>query len=164
MNKIFVVEGADGTGKSTLAAKLSERLKASLLHCSYYEDLNVQGFHNTVIDVADLLAVYQPVVIDRWAVSEEIYGRVFRGGSSYNTKELVDEWKGFITWIYCRNDNVVQNHLNNMKTRLEMFNDMIEVSKLYDEYVERSPINWHVFDFDKTTVNEFLNKLLREGS
>ena len=122
MNKIYILEGPDGTGKSTLASEIVEQIKGHVSHCSYDKSWNIEEYHRSIIEVARKLAQYQPVVIDRWAPSEFVYGTVFRNNVSYNTSNLIERFfDDNIVWIYCRNDDAVKNHKKNIKTRNEMF-------------------------------------------
>jgi len=154
---IFCLEGPDGTGKSTLAQRLANEVKGSIIHAYYKKDWNMKNYHESIIKAASLLSDFNPVILDRWAPSEHVYAKVFREGESYNTKTLINKWKDKIVWIYCRNDNAVANHLKNKEVRNEMFLDMTRVVKEFDQYVKSTPeLNWLIFDFDKIDTNEFL--------
>ena len=38
MDKVFILDGPDGTGKTTLATKLSEIYNIPIYHLTYYDD------------------------------------------------------------------------------------------------------------------------------
>ena len=158
---IFVVEGADGTGKTTLVERLVAHFGAEMFHCGYHRDMDIERMHEAV---ADLAAVHSQAgvhfVLDRWAVSEEVYATVFRDGPSYNTRRLIDLFKDQIVWIYCRNDNAVENHLRNKEVREELYGDMTRVVELYDVYVATSGLDWHVFDYDHDITEDFIDSLV----
>ena len=75
-HNLIVLDGCDGTGKTTLAAALANRHGHSIVHAT----LTPAG--------SDLFAKYQamlarpgPVVLDRSFVSELVYGPIDRGYS-----------------------------------------------------------------------------------
>lgn len=160
---IYVLEGADGTGKTTLARKILDKTNGHYLHSTYDRYWNIQDYHQQIAESAISLNIYQDVVIDRWALSELIYGNVFREGPSYNVETTLknldnEEW---VTWVYCKNDNAIINHLRNKRKRKEMFNDMTEVTKEYDKYINISELEWIIFDFNKHNLDDFVKDLLQ---
>ncbi len=158
---IYVIEGPDGTGKSTLAKALSDKIKAITIHSSYDPAWKIWMCHNKIMSSAvSLSRLGVPVILDRWAVSEEVYGTIFRNGPGYDTQELIEQYEEHIVWIYCRNDNAVENHQTNSRERVEMFDDMERVVEMFDEYVAKSSLNWHIFDFDKVTTEDFLKEII----
>lgn len=164
MCKIYIIEGADGTGKSTLAKFLANETKGHILHSSFNKDWDIEDYHETIMDAAVELSEWQDVIIDRWAVSEHVYGKVFRGGESYNTSKLIEDHNSDdIVWIYCRNDNAVQNHFKNQKERKEMFSSMEKVVIEFDEYVKKNiqQINWITYNFDKISIPQFIKEIMK---
>jgi hypothetical protein len=156
---IYVIEGPDGTGKTTLARFIADSLKASIIHCSYDKDWDMKEYHTDVMESALVLNEYKSVIVDRWAISEEVYGKVFREGPSYDTSELIDRYKRYITWIYCRNDDAIENHFKNKEIRYELYDDMTEVVELYDSIVQESQLPWQVYDFNKVNKKEFTERI-----
>ena len=154
---IYVLEGPDGTGKSTLAKALAKETHAMVIHPYYNDQWEMKGYLTSIIKFAeDLNNQGINVVLDRWCISELIYGTIFRGGPAFDVPEMVAGYGSGITWIYCRNDNAAANHLKNKKERDEMFADMTEVAELYDKFIEQSDLDWHVFDFDKINTDDFI--------
>ena len=159
--KIYYITGADGTGKSTLANKIAEETKGSVIHSTFDRDWDIESYHKDVILAAKILSKYTPVVLDRWAVDEYIYGKVFRGGESYDTSTFIGEHMNDITFIYCTNNYVLENHEINKQKRKEMFSSMKDIKAEYDKYILETPgLNWHIFDFYKTTTEKFLKEIL----
>lgn len=165
---IYILEGPDGVGKTTLARAIQDKTKGHLLHCTYKEGWDMEMYFVQIIDVARELSEYQDVIIDRWIPSEYVYGNVFRGGPSFDGSKIIehrainDETK----WVYCRNDNAVQNHLKNREERQEMFDDMSKVVVEFDKYVEYSSNNWvHIpwitYDYDKVDMDQFVEELCK---
>lgn len=161
---IYILEGADGTGKSTLAAKIAEATGGNVLHQTYNKDWNMELYHRDVMRAALVLQRFQPIVLDRWAPSEAVYGPIFRGKPAYNIETMIAAFYGLdIKWVYCRNDNAAENHRQNMKKRVEMFDDMTQVTKDFDEYVKKHPqLKWRTFDFDKMNTETFIEGLLTD--
>lgn len=165
MKSIYILEGVDGTGKTTLAEALAAKTKGHILHSSYDKEWNMEQYHTDIIESAIILAQYQPVIIDRWAPSEFVYGQVFRGGSSYDTGKLIEDFFESIQyWIYCRSDNAVENHLKNKEQRIEMYEDMAKTIDSFDDYVQYTSHNWvHIpwkeYDFSKVNIKEFVESI-----
>lgn len=159
---IYILEGPDGVGKSTLAKEIAEQKKAHVLHSSFNKEWDIYKYHKTIFRAAQILSDYQDVVIDRWAPSEWVYGTVFRDGPSYEVDQVIDFYNANedITWIYCRNDNAAANHREHMNLRPEMFDDMTEVAKKFDQFVEEHPrLNWAVYDYEKVDMKKFVESL-----
>lgn len=76
---LIILEGPDGAGKSTLAARLGTELGARVVHLGPFKGLtNIAHLYVEAMQPA--LDGYQPVVLDRSWLSEPIYGAVHRGG------------------------------------------------------------------------------------
>lgn len=162
---IYVLEGPDGVGKSTLAEEISKIKGATVVHPYYNKRWNMQEYHTAFIQFAEHCNDFEiPVVLDRWAPSEFVYGHVFRKGESFDTRSLIDYYrellKDELVFIYCRNDNAVENHLKNKEEREEMFDSMAEVMVAFDAYVKGTPeFNWHMYDYDKVDMTKFTKEL-----
>lgn len=165
LNPIYILEGIDGSGKTTLANAIAAKTKGHILHSSFNKKWDIEEYHTDIIESALILAQYQPVIIDRWAPSEFVYSTVFRDGVSYDTGQLIEEYFNNIKyWIYCRSDNAVENHLKNKTERIEMFEDMADVIDCFDEYVQYTKNNWiHIpwkeYDFEKLNIKEFVESI-----
>lgn len=155
MNRIIVLEGADGVGKSTLADEIVKQTKAAVIHATYNKDWDMETYHEDIIEAATILSEYTDVVLDRWAPSEAVYGKVFRGGESYDTGGLINDHPDLV-FVYCHNDNAVQNHYKHVGDREEMFGDMSEVVKEFDQYFKNSGLKYLDYDYDKVNREEFV--------
>ena len=156
---IILLEGADGTGKTTLANYIAKELNGMVFHAIYRPEINMEVYHKDLLTFARVFSnMGIPIILDRWALSEIVYGNIFRDGPSYDAETLLHQ--DDITYIYCHNDDVVSNHKRNSKTRKEMFDDMSAVASFYDEYINTSDIPWHIYDFNYQEKETFLKGVL----
>ena len=158
---IYILEGPDGVGKSTLASEIASQKGAHIIHSSYNKNWNIQRYHNKLMTHAkDLEKNGILVVMDRWAPSEQVYGDVFRDGPEYSVMNLIKYFNNNIKWIYCRNDKVIENHLKHLEERHEMFDDMTLVAARFDKFVKDTPeLEWVIYDYDKVNKKEFVGQL-----
>jgi hypothetical protein len=165
---IYVLEGPDGVGKTTLANAILAKTKGHLLHCTWRKEWTMWRYFLDIMDTAQVYSnrYQQDVVIDRWAPSEKVYGDVFRGGPSFDINILLKTGirndKG-IKWVMCRNDNVVENHQRLLLERDEMFDDMSKVQEGFDEFVKESGLPWIIYDYDKVNMDKFVEELIGEN-
>lgn len=165
---IYIIEGVDGTGKTTLANEIVKQKNAAFLHCSFNSRWGMRAYHEAMIRCAeDLNDNGIDVVLDRWAPSEKVYGNIYRSGQSYDTDDIIKYYyKSLnlpITWVYCKNDNAVINHLKNVSQRDEMFDgDKFEdLVNEFDGYIQgREWMNWVIYDFDTYDVSKFVKEML----
>lgn len=169
MNRLYVIEGADGTGKSTLSKELLEETKGHLLHGTYDKEWDIPSYHRSMFNAALQLLQYQDVILDRWAVSEEVYSNAFRNGAKYSADQWMLEQlesEGMkpedVTFIYCENDNAVENHQANKEIRTEMFEDMSPVVREYTAYMGRTALNWVRYDFTKVDMHQFVKDIAKD--
>ena len=123
----------------------------------------MKKYHLDVIGAAIVLNEYQDVVIDRWSISELVYGTVFRRYPSYDVERFMLEnyYPMSMVLIYCTNDKVVDNHEENKKVRDEMFDSMRDVARYYDKVVEESNLPWVKYDYTKMDMNKFIKGLIK---
>jgi transposase-like protein len=137
---IFVLEGPDGAGKTTLAMALKEMLGARYLHLTYRWKDKMHLYHYSAIRVAGHMAQHQPVIIDRWWPSEIVYADAYRGGSKFTKHyfllELIASKIG-LTYVMClpeERDRYLE-HYNILKgQREEMYNEGLD--RVYSGYME----------------------------
>lgn len=77
-HQIYVVEGPDCSGKTTLVDAMVKQLGAAKLHLTYRFKNRMDLYHRWAIEKAIALSHHQPVIIDRWWPSEIVYARAFR--------------------------------------------------------------------------------------
>lgn len=157
MGKIYILEGPDGTGKSTLAEELQRETKGHLMHLTFNKYWDMQAYYMAAYNAAIELSNYQDVIIDRWIPSEIVYGSVFRKGPSFKTSNIpeFDNAK----YIYCWNEKAVENHLKNKEVRKEMFDDMTDVVNTFEGYIAASNLPWVKYNFNHVELSSFVKEI-----
>lgn len=84
MKGLLLLEGADSSGKSTLARYICSRYNARYLHSTAHAPGQIWRWHLAALNRALKLAETQLVVMDRLWHSEQIYGPIFRGRPGYD--------------------------------------------------------------------------------
>lgn len=80
---LIVIDGSDGTGKTTLAQHFVKRHGAVHMHQTYRFKKQMFAFHTARLLKALKLAQSQIVVMDRLWMSEDIYAQVYRKGTPW---------------------------------------------------------------------------------
>ncbi|MGI6280191.1 MAG: dTMP kinase [Acutalibacteraceae bacterium] len=125
MGKLIVIEGLDGSGKSTQLDLLHNNLKASGIECKTVSFPNYQSRSSALVKMylngefgkrADDVNAYAASVfyaVDRYAGYKSDWGEYINGGGTviagrYTTSNAVhqtsklpqSEWKDFLCWLY----------------------------------------------------------------
>lgn len=140
---IILLEGSDGTGKTTLAKAICKKLNAHYLHATYRFKDKMFAYHTVLLykAVELILKTNRPVVIDRLWASEAVYAEVFRGGSQWGLMgrfmERVINKMGSMH-IFCLVDNYdeyIKKYTRLKSERSEMYDNVdkiFTVAKMYD--------------------------------
>ena len=129
---IIILDGPDGTGKTTLAERMCTELNAEYLHLTYRWKERIFDYHTAAIRYA--ARKRRPIVIDRWWPSEAVYSKAFRGGSDWPLQgRMCDRVakKFGVIYVYCLPDDVqsaVANHAELKQQREEMYEDIEAVA------------------------------------
>lgn len=118
---IIIIEGADGSGKTTLANKLSAQTGYPLIHMSQPKDAVEE--QRMFIEYKDLICQNKNIILDRCWYSEMAYGPLMRGRSAISypmmfALEGILSRKGALL-IYCKTDPKKQ--FDNARKRGEDF-------------------------------------------
>lgn len=166
-DKVFILEGPDGSGKTTLAKELSKAYNIEYKHLTYYEDekdMSIQ-FYDTIRRIN---TERNGIVIDRFILSNIIYGIVF-----HNCK-FVDGWKMFLDAL-CRDwlkgkeiviclpadKEAYLDHFKKMtEEREEMYCSVEDMSKIYDLYEVFYEILSHNKDINVSRYDWMKNKVV----
>ena len=81
LHQIYIVDGPDCSGKTTLVDEMVKQLGAAKLHLTYRFKTRMDLYHRYAIERAIKMSAHQPVIIDRWWPSEITYAKAFRGGT-----------------------------------------------------------------------------------
>jgi len=164
---IIIVDGGDGTGKTTLAKTIG----GHYLHASYLDTAkgNMIEYHLNLLKAAVILSDFEPVVIDRWRMSEVVYGTVFRGAVEGPTwteplYRLADMIGAIFVNCQPYNERLYLDTFNELKTqRVEMYDKMNEVYKIYARAIKdlksvRSPLIYDRFKSDPHDASRVILK------
>lgn len=165
---IIVLEGADGTGKTTLANKLQLAFPGSkYIHATWSRELDCRMLEYHMGILADAYKFTQetrlPAIIDRLWLSEAIYAQVFREGSKYPKEALVmDKFIEMIGGfnIVCLADDIKvhSERFNQLKSdRVEMYDNVVHVAKLYNQIWDADLARWGIH------TDGYLNVIKNEG-
>jgi hypothetical protein len=124
MNRVIILEGADATGKTTLADRLVDSHGFTKVHTGVpkpKEDV----FRSYTLTLWKALRSPEPIVLDRCYLGETIYGPVMRGASRLSETQLI-----LLERLASANDVkrvITYNSLNG---------DMAQWRKKQDDYVD----------------------------
>lgn len=175
---IIIVEGMDGTGKTTLVQQLAHRLEVqprkfvgSLGPGDDYRSALVSRTRSEITELESAAAGGRPVkrLYDRFPlISEAVYGPVLRGrncfgGLYYPLRRRLLALKAMI--IYCRpSKEVIRANIQQapqMSGVLEHFGELLDAyDKLFVELTE-SPVHSYitVYDYTRDKVQELIHKI-----
>jgi thymidylate kinase len=164
---IIVLEGPDGSGKTTLGRALAGELHAHYLHCSYRYANHMHTYHTAVLELALRLAQHRPVIIDRWWPSEQVYARTFRRKTRWPMSgRMLDRvaLKHGITYVLClpANKAAYLFHFQKLKAdRQEMFATMEGVYSLYEAWNDLNSEHPNLMLYDWMDGEPFHHKVQR---
>lgn len=165
MNRVIILEGPDGGGKTTLGAQIALALGVGITnHGSYKGEQQIWKHY-----FDSLLPAYsgkRDVILDRCWLAEPIYGQVFRGGHN-----RLEEWqKKILQYVasQCQTSVVwclpgVERCVATFRSRreVEMLDSeaqLRQVYTLYDEAVGGCAFKCRefVYDYNKSTPKELI--------
>lgn len=138
MYPIIVLDGPDGSGKTTLGEQLVKDLGAKYLHLTYRWGAKMHLYHQAALFYVLREAQTRPVVLDRWWMSELVYANVYRGGSKWPLMYRMLEKAAVrhsIIYVSCRprDRDAYMDHFHKLRSeRDEMYFDNME--KVWDGY------------------------------
>lgn len=137
---IYVLEGPDGAGKTSLAMKLKGLTGARYVHLTYRFKDKMHLYHTAAIRLVAHLAQHQPVVLDRWWPSEIVYADAYRGGSKFTKHYFLLEHIATslgVVYVVClpEDKELYVKFYNKLKgERVEMYDEGMD--RVYEGYRE----------------------------
>lgn len=135
---LLLLEGSDGTGKTTLAQHFVERYGAHYLHLTYRFPNRMWTYHAAALHRACKLSQDRLVVLDRQWVSEGIYANVYRGGSRWHHggrmfDRVIQKHAGIYIFCLAIDLGTYSERYEKLKTqRFEMYENTVDVARQYN--------------------------------
>ncbi|CAB4182407.1 Tmk Thymidylate kinase [uncultured Caudovirales phage] len=159
--KLIILEGADGVGKSTLGKFLAQYFNGVYFHCTATK-LLIPAMHdyqqNVLENVTDNICLGRTVILDRFWISEMIYGGVLRPNNPHGFS-----WQHFASecrdldpiYVICSCESAIQRHVEH-KDPAHPYED-----STYDKIFREYKAHW---DVNKNTPNYMLYDMDHQGA
>lgn len=140
LHPIIVIEGPDGTGKTTLANALRDKIGATYRHLTYRWPKHMYLYHWAAIEQCLKDAQHGPVILDRWWPSELVYAAAFRGGTAWPWMHKMLDRVGLkhrVFYVLAQPDDRASyiQHFERLKgERVEMYDSMTKVYDLFKDW------------------------------
>lgn len=114
--RLFIIEGPDCSGKSTLARHLAAQKDAVYIHASGAKSLHsvMQDYHKSLLAIAVAnLELGRNVVMDRFWPSEVVYGSILRPieHNKYDADWFIAGLAALdTTYVFCDDSVVIDRH------------------------------------------------------
>ena len=155
----IVLEGCDGTGKTTLAKILADRYKLDICHCTQKDAADYNFYRQTLRK--------EDVIWDRHTIGELIYPKVFNRDAQIGTEDarLVIHYgkeEGVKFFVLTADIEVIKNRLlgrGNEDNRIVKMCE--EIDARFRFYAEQYDIP--IIDTSKMTLNEIFDLIEKEN-
>lgn len=152
---IILIEGPDGTGKTTLAKLLCDAYGMEYLHFGIPDRHPMDYWFET------LSKIDKPTVIDRLHISEEVYGPIYREGSQLSAH---DYWL-MEGWLWARDGclllcSIPETYmLENQQKSVGEYHDSRQKDVVvgYRDQLERTSLALSIFDYTSGVGYPILN-------
>jgi len=115
--RLFIIEGPDCSGKSTLTKHIAIQKDAIYIHASGAKSLQpaMQDYHESLLSIAaQNLEMGRNVVMDRFWPSEVVYGQALRPGlhgQVYDTDKIILMLEPHdVSYVFCDDPEVMKRH------------------------------------------------------
>jgi thymidylate kinase len=158
-NKIIMIEGTDGSGKTTVCNLLSEKLNIPILkmpRMKKYFDKNIteemsELFNRTIVQFNNF-----SFILDRGYVSSLVYSKIYNREFDLNYIDVIEEQLKPQIFVL----TVGEEEMFRRREKDEIINDLMRV-KIREEYVKISEErNYKIIDTTNITPDQVCNKIL----
>ena len=149
----IVLEGCDGTGKTTLAKKLADIYNLDICHCTQYDPSDYLFYQQTLRK--------ENIVWDRHTIGELIYPRIFNREQKTTEEQalkVVEYGKsiGVRFLVLTTDDNIIKSRLDSRGGENQSILDNINfINSEFVSYAHK--FNIPVIDTSKMTTSQILN-------
>ena len=161
---MIIIEGIDGTGKSTVSSYLRDM--GYVIHHLQFSEKNEEGFINLLKQDNDHF------VLDRAFMTEVVYGPVLRNGSRINNEQLnslIDLYsskKVKIIYLKALKKDLLLRRKDDKEDYEMLIKHYEQLSNLYDNVVDlvSKKIETHIIDTSKCNMDkmkEFVKRIVK---
>lgn len=146
-----ILEGCDGSGKSTFAETLATEYGCDILHMTRYSDKSLKSY-------LIKMSVNDNIIFDRCFISEYVYSKVFNRYSQINDdniRVLLDYAKALKYKIYiltCDNDEIMKRLSERNNETNEILNNVIKINDAYVDFAKK----FNVKLLKKEDIDEYI--------
>ena len=162
---IIVLEGADGTGKTTLAQHLVDKHGAYYKHLGLVPKEKMLEYQTVALEEAVERSRESLVVLDRHWISDQIYGRVYRGEGSFSyaargMDRVIQAYGGvYVMAVPTSTGSVIDRHRKLKAERYEEYeadHRFVKVAKGYHRFTYGGGRSQTVSDYVQAISNTAL--------
>lgn len=149
----IVLEGCDGTGKTTLAIKLSNIYRLDVCHCTQYDPSDFLFYQQTLRK--------ENIVWDRHTIGELIYPRVFNREQKVTEEEVMEIIEygkkiGARFFVLTADNALIKKRLETRGGENKLILDNIDfINSEFVSYAHK--FNIPVIDTSKMTFSQIIN-------
>ena len=155
----IILEGCDGTGKTTLAKILADKYGLEIAHCTQHDAADYHFYKQTVRK--------ENIIWDRHTIGELIYPHIFDRKPQIGVEDarLVLHYakeqgvKVFV--LTCDNETIRQRLLKRGNEHPNIMKNIENINRLFTFYAEMFHVP--VIDTSKMTLNDIFNLIEKEN-
>lgn len=156
----IIIDGCDGTGKTTVTEKLANELGCNIIRLTYNGDRSVMAYHQ--------LMSINNVVHDRSFISEIIYPKYFRRSSRLesgceNYLQYFAEYIGIKSFILTASPETIQKRIKERED--DYIKDIALFESINQDYLNYArEHNIPVIDTTNKTIDEIVKEVILHDS